>query len=59
MQNHEIFLMFCSNREGGSEKHLQDIRGILANTSDLNLEYLKKEAKDQGLSDYLSDLLKL
>jgi hypothetical protein len=38
-------------REGGSERHLRDIRGMLAVT-DVDREFLEKEIAQRGLTDF-------
>jgi hypothetical protein len=42
-------------REGGSEKHLTDIRGILAN-SDIDREYLHRWTSKLGLEEYFQKI---
>ena len=37
-------------REGGSEKHLRDIRGMLAVT-DVETDFLEEEIEQRGLSE--------
>lgn len=39
-------------KEGGSEKHLQDIEGIISNSRErINVEFLSRTLKDLGLED--------
>ena len=44
-------------KEGGSEKHLQDIRGILDGETEVDTEFLAREAAGVGVLDILTPLL--
>lgn len=45
-------------RDGGSEKHLRDINGILdISSSQIDLQYIEKQVKHLGVDDFWEAIL--